>query len=148
MNVAPGSLVDRVVHIILPAAMLSLAHMASWSRYMRSSMLEVLRQDYVRTARAKGLIERVVIVKHALRGAIAPVVTYLGPATAGILTGSLVVERIFQISGMGSHFIEAATQRDYTLAMGMVLVYTFLLYVMNSLVDLSYAIIDPRVKAE
>jgi oligopeptide transport system permease protein len=76
------------------------------------------------------------------------VVTYLGPATAGILTGSLVVERIFQISGMGSHFIEAATQRDYTLAMGMVLVYTFLLYVMNSLVDLSYAMIDPRVKAE
>jgi oligopeptide transport system permease protein len=83
-----------------------------------------------------------------LRGAILPVVTYLGPAVAGILTGSLVVERIFNISGMGSHFIEGALQRDYTLTMGMVLVYTALLLTMNALVDFSYALIDPRVKLE
>ena len=133
---------------MLPALCLGAPYAAYIARLTKAGMLDVLNLDYVRTAYAKGLATPTVIVKHALRGAIAPVVTYLGPATAGILTGSLVVERIFQISGMGSHFVEAATQRDYTLAMGMVLVYTFLLYVMNSLVDLSYAIIDPRVKAE
>ena len=111
-------------------------------------MLEVLGQDYIRTAYAKGLATRRVGVRHALRGAILPVVSYLGPAVAGILTGSLIVERIFYLPGMGSHFIEAALQRDYPLAMGMVLVYTCLLYVMNTLVDISYGVIDPRVKVE
>ncbi len=138
----------RLDQVVLPAMCLGAPYAAYIARLTRAGMLEVLNLDYIRTAYAKGLAAPTVIVKHALRGAMLPVVTYLGPATAGILTGSLVVERIFQISGMGSHFIEAATQRDYTLAMGMVLVYTFLLYVMNSLVDLSYAIIDPRVKAE
>jgi oligopeptide transport system permease protein len=138
----------RLNQVVLPAMCLGAPYAAYIARLTRAGMLEVLNLDYIRTAYAKGLAAPTVIVKHALRGAMLPVVTYLGPATAGILTGSLVVERIFQISGMGSHFIEAATQRDYTLAMGMVLVYTFLLYVMNSLVDLSYAIIDPRVKAE
>ena len=104
--------------------------------------------DYIRTAYAKGLSTRQVVVTHALRGALLPVVSYLGPATAGILSGSLVLERIFALPGMGSHFIEAATQRDYTLAMGMVLIYTVLLFVMNTLVDLSYSIIDPRVEVE
>ena len=111
-------------------------------------MLEVLGMDYIRTAYAKGLSTRQVVVTHALRGALLPVVSYLGPATAGILSGSLVLERIFALPGMGSHFIEAATQRDYTLAMGMVLIYTVLLFVMNTLVDLSYSIIDPRVEVE
>jgi oligopeptide transport system permease protein len=111
-------------------------------------MLEVLSQDYIRTAWAKGLRPRAVIMRHALRGAMLPVVSYLGPAVAGILTGSLVLERIFALPGMGSHFVDAAIQRDYTLAMGMVLVYTALLYLMNTLVDLSYAMIDPRVKLE
>jgi len=138
----------RLNQVVLPALCLGAPYAAYIARLTKAGMLDVLNLDYVRTAYAKGLSTPTVIVKHALRGAIAPVVTYLGPATAGILTGSLVVERIFQVFGMGSHFIEAATQRDYTLAMGMVLVYTFLLYVMNSLVDLSYAIIDPRVKAE
>ncbi|MEX2173971.1 MAG: ABC transporter permease subunit [Pirellulaceae bacterium] len=135
-------------HILLPAICLGAPYAAYIARLTRAGMLEVLNLDYVRTAYAKGLTPRTVIVKHALRGAMLPVVTYLGPATAGILAGSLVIERIFSISGLGSHFIEAATQRDYTLAMGMVLVYTFLLYGLNSLVDLSYAIIDPRVKLE
>jgi oligopeptide transport system permease protein len=134
--------------LILPAVCLGAPYAAYIARLTRSGMLEVLNLDYIRTAYAKGLASRTVIVRHALRGAILPVVTYLGPATAGILTGSLVVERIFNISGMGSHFIEGALQRDYTLTMGMVLVYTALLLTMNALVDFSYALIDPRVKLE
>jgi oligopeptide transport system permease protein len=132
--------------LVLPAFCLGAPFAAYIARLTRTSMLEVLGQDYIRTAFAKGLRERRVVVRHALRGAILPVVSYLGPATAGILTGSLVLERIFRIPGIGSHFIEAALGRDYTLAMGMVLVYTVLLFVMNTLVDISYAFIDPRVK--
>ena len=147
-EVFPAAGWGRLSQVVLPAMCLGAPYAAYIARLTRAGMLEVLNLDYIRTAYAKGLSAPRVIVKHALRGAMLPVVTYLGPATAGILTGSLVVERIFQVSGMGSHFIEAATQRDYTLAMGMILVYTFLLYVMNTLVDLSYAIIDPRVKAE
>jgi oligopeptide transport system permease protein len=147
-NWLPAAGWGQLRQVVLPAVCLGAPYAAYIARLTRAGMLEVLNLDYIRTAYAKGLATRTVIVKHALRGAMLPVVTYLGPATAGILTGSLVVERIFRVSGMGSHFIEAATQRDYTLAMGMILVYTFLLYVMNSLVDLSYAIIDPRVKVE
>jgi ABC-type dipeptide/oligopeptide/nickel transport system permease component len=132
--------------IVLPAVCLGAPFAGYIARLTRTGMLEVLGQDYIRTAYAKGLPHRRVIVRHALRGAILPVVSYLGPAVAAILTGSIVIERIFQLPGMGSHFIEAATQRDYTLAMGMVLVYTLLLFVMNTLVDLSYGLIDPRVK--
>lgn len=132
--------------IVLPAVCLGAPFAGYIARLTRTGMLEVLGQDYIRTAYAKGLNDRRVVLRHALRGAILPVVSYLGPATAGILTGSLVLERIFFLPGMGSHFIEAATQRDYTLAMGTVLVYTFLLFAMNTLVDLSYAIVDPRVR--
>ena len=109
-------------------------------------MLEVLNQDYIRTAYAKGLPGRTVVLRHAMRGAMLPVVSFLGPAVAGILTGSLVVETIFGIPGLGVHFVQAATQRDYTLAMGLVLVFTALLYTMNLLVDISYSFLDPRVK--
>lgn len=132
--------------LILPAACLGAPYAAYIARLTRASMLEVLGLDYIRTAYAKGLVARQVIVRHALSGAMLPVLSYLGPATAALLTGSLVVERIFNLPGMGSHFIEAGIQRDYTLEMGVVLVYTFLLYCLNSLVDLSYSIIDPRVK--
>ena len=134
--------------IILPALCLGAPFAGYISRLTRTGMLEVLGLDYIRTAYAKGLTTPEVVVRHALRGAILPVVSYLGPATAGILTGSLVLEQIFALPGMGSHFIEAATQRDYTLAMGMVMVYTFLLFVMNTLVDLSYSMIDPRVEVD
>lgn len=136
----------RLSQIVLPAICLGAPFAGYIARLTRTGMLEVLGQDYIRTAYAKGLPHRRVIVRHALRGAILPVVSYLGPAVAAILTGSIVIERIFALPGMGIHFIEAATQRDYTLAMGMVLVYTFLLFVMNTLVDLSYGLIDPRVK--
>ena len=134
--------------LILPALCLAAPYAAYVARLTRASMLEVLNRDYIRTAYAKGLLPRTVVIKHALRGAILPVVSFLGPATAGILTGSLVLEQIFNIPGMGTHFIEAATARDYPLAMGMVLVYTCLLFGMNTLVDLSYALIDPRIKME
>lgn len=134
--------------MILPALCLGAPYAAYIARLTRTGMLDVLSQDYIRTAYAKGLTGRRVVLRHALRGAMLPVVSYLGPATAGILTGSLVLEKIFALPGMGSHFIEAATQRDYTLAMGMVLVYATLVYTMNLLVDISYAVIDPRVKLD
>jgi ABC-type dipeptide/oligopeptide/nickel transport system permease component len=134
--------------LLLPAICLGAPYAAYIARLTRASMLEVLGQDYIRTAYAKGLTSRKVIMRHALRGAMLPVLSYLGPATAALLTGSLVVERIFNLPGMGSHFIEAAIQRDWTLDMGVVLVYTLLLYCLNTLVDLSYSIIDPRVKVE
>jgi oligopeptide transport system permease protein len=147
-NLLPAAGWGSVKQLILPALCIGAPYAAYIARLTRAGMLEVLNLDYVRTAYSKGLSNRTVIVKHALRGAILPVVSYLGPAVAGILTGSLVVERIFNIPGMGSHFIEAATQRDYTVAMGMVLVYTLLLLSMNMLVDFSYAVIDPRVKLD
>ncbi|MGB7345164.1 MAG: ABC transporter permease [Pirellulaceae bacterium] len=132
--------------IALPAMCLGAPVAAYIARLTRAGMLEVLTKDHVRTAFAKGLPKRTVIMKHVLPGAMLPVVSYLGPATARVLTGSLVLEKIFALPGMGSHFIHAATQRDYTLAMGMVLTYTVILFVMNTLVDISYAVIDPRVK--
>jgi len=148
LQLVPAAGWGSVQQLFLPALCIAAPYAAYIARLTRAGMLEVLNLDYIRTAYAKGLAPRTVVVKHALRGGILPVVSYLGPATAGILTGSLVLERIFNIPGMGSHFIDAAIQRDYTLALGMVVVYTLLLLVMNTLVDLSYAIIDPRVKVE
>lgn len=134
--------------LILPGFCLGAPYAAYIARLTRTGMLDELSKDYIRTARAKGLPPSRVIIHHALRCSLLPVVSFLGPATAGILTGSLVVEQIFAIPGLGAHFIEAATQRDYTLAMGLVLLYTTLLYTMNVLVDLSYCLLDPRVKLE
>ena len=108
--------------------------------------MENLNKDYIRTARAKGLPEGRVLWKHLLRNSILPVINYLAPATAYILTGTLVVERIFNIPGMGRYFVEAATNRDYNLVMGVMLVYGFLLMLFNAIVDVAYAFIDPRVE--
>ncbi len=135
-------------HLVLPATALGLAYAARLARLTRGGMLEVLRQDFVRTARAKGLRERVVVGRHALRLGLSPVVSYLGPATAAILTGSFVVEQIFAIPGMGRYFVSAATERDYTLALGTVLVYSVLLVALNLLVDIAQATLDPRVRLE
>ncbi|TWU08247.1 ABC transporter permease [Stieleria varia] len=132
--------------IALPALCLGAPVAAYIARLTRTGMLETLSKEHVRTAYAKGLPKFTVIRKHVLPGALLPVISYLGPATARVLTGSLVLEMIFALPGMGSHFINAATQRDYTLAMGMILTYAVLLFVMNTLVDISYSIIDPRVK--
>lgn len=135
-------------HLVLPVIALGSAYAASIARLTRTGVLEVIGQDFVTTARAKGLSERSVLLRHALPCALTPVVSYLGPATAGILTGSLVLEKVFFLPGMGSHFIEAALQRDYPLALGMVLVYTLLLMTLNMLVDFTYAILDPRVELQ
>jgi oligopeptide transport system permease protein len=132
--------------LVLPAMCLGALYAAEIARITRTGMLDTLSQDYIRTARAKGLGQATVVLRHALPGTLLPVVSFLGPATAGILTGSIVVEKIFAIPGLGWHFVQAALQRDYTLEMGLVLLYTVLLYTMNFLVDLSYAILDPRVE--
>jgi oligopeptide transport system permease protein len=135
-----------IKQLILPAFCLGAPYAAYIARIARTGMLDVLSQDYIRTARAKGLAPWTVVFRHALPTAMLPVVSFLGPATAGILTGSPVVEQIFAIPGLGWHFVQSAIQRDYTLSMGLVLLYTALLYSMNFLVDLSYGFIDPRVE--
>lgn len=148
LHIFPAAGWGTLAQLVLPAICLGAPYAGYIARLTRTGMLEVLGSDYIRTAYAKGLSERRVVVRHALRGAILPVVSYLGPATAGILTGSLVLEQIFALPGMGSHFVEAALQLDYPLALGVVMVYTVLLLCMNTLVDLSYVVIDPRVKIE
>ena len=135
-------------HMLLPSFCLSLVFAAYISRLTRTGMLEVLSQDHIRTAHAKGLAPHTVIMRHALKGGLLPVVSYLGPATAGILTGSLVIERIFFIPGTGSHFINSATNRDYTLALGVTILYTVLVYALNTIVDVAYTLLDPRIKLE
>ncbi|MCH8045020.1 MAG: ABC transporter permease [Planctomycetes bacterium] len=137
-----------VQHVILPAFCLGAPYAAYIARLVRTGMLDVLGQDYIRTAYAKGLMPRRVIMRHAMKGAMLPVASFLGPAVAGILTGSLIIEQIFAIPGLAYNFVQAAVQRDYTVAMGLVLTYTTLLYTMNLLVDISYSYLDPRVKLE
>ena len=134
-------------HLVLPALALGAPFAAYAARLVRASALEVLAQDYVRTARAKGLPESRVLARHVLPGALLPLLSWLGPAAAGVLTGSLVVERVFAIPGTGSHFVNSALNRDYTLAMGVTILYTTLVYGFNLLVDLSYGWIDPRMRA-
>ena len=131
---------------MLPAVTLALPFASRIARLMRAGMLEVINQDYVRTARAKGLTEATVVVRHALKGGILPVVSYLGPAIAGILTGSLVVERIFNIPGIGREFVESALSRDYFLILGVVVLDGTLLVVFNLLVDIAYGFLDPRIR--
>ena len=127
---------------------LSLPQTAIIARLVRGSMVEVLRSNYVRTARAKGLPNRLVVFRHALRAALLPVVSYLGPAIAGILTGSLIVENIFGIPGIGRYFINGALNRDYTLVMGVVIYYASFVILLNLLADILYAALDPRVRLE
>ena len=131
--------------LILPAITLSLGTFAFIARITRASMLETLRSDYIRTARAKGLSMPVIVFKHALKGALLPVVSYLGPACAGLVTGSVVVEQIFAIPGLGTHFVRSATNRDYTLIMGVVIVYSLILIALNFVVDIIYGFLDPRI---
>lgn len=133
-------------HYIMPSIALSFYPTSFIARLMRSSMLDVLSQDYIKTARAKGLLEPKVLFKHALRNSIIPVVTYLGPLTATVLTGGFVIERIFTIPGMGKFFIESINNRDYPLIMGVTVFYSAILIIMNLIVDLLYGVIDPRVK--
>jgi oligopeptide transport system permease protein len=131
--------------VVLPAVTLAFPYFAYIARLSRASILEVLRSDYVRTARAKGLKENVVIWRHVLKGALLPVVTYLGPAFSGIVVGSVVVETIFIVPGIGKPFVQSAINRDYTLIMGDVIVYSLILVVANLVVDILYGFLDPRI---
>jgi oligopeptide transport system permease protein len=133
-------------NLILPTVALALPQVAYVARLMRASMVEVLRSNYIRTARAKGLPGRLVVGRHGLPAALLPVVSYLGPATASIITGSVVIETIFGIPGLGRYFVQGAINRDYTLVMGVVIFYGSLIIVLNLLVDLVYGLLDPRIR--
>lgn len=141
----PAALWEGPEYGILPALSLAGLPTAFIARLMRSSMLDVMSQDYIRTARAKGLSSFTIVYRHALKNAVIPVVTYLGPLTAGILTGSFVVETIFSIPGLGRHFVTSIYNRDYTVILGITVFYSALLVVLNFLVDISYAFLDPRI---
>lgn len=148
LRLLPAAGWGTLPQLVLPAACLATVYAAEIARLVRSGLLEALESDWVRTARAKGAGRLRIVVRHALRGAVGPVVSFLGPAVAGILTGSVVVEKVFAIPGIGSHFIDAATTRDYTLAMGLVLLYTLLLGLAGILVDLLQAALDPRIELD
>jgi oligopeptide transport system permease protein len=133
-------------NMVLPVTVLALHQIAIVARLMRGSMIEVLRANYIRTARAKGLSSMRIVLGHALRAAALPLVSYLGPGLAGILTGSLVVENIFGLPGIGRYFIQGALNRDYTLVMGVVICYAALIILLNFLADIAYGLLDPRVR--
>ncbi len=135
-----------LAHSILPIVALSLPQIAYVARLTRGSMIEVLGSDFIRTARAKGLPERLMVLRHAAKPALLPVVSYLGPASAAIITGSVVIEQIFGIPGIGRYFVQGALNRDYTLVMGVVVFYGALIIVLNLIVDLVYGLLDPKVR--
>jgi oligopeptide transport system permease protein len=134
-----------VSDIVLPGIALSLLPMAYIARLTRVAMLDVLGSDFVRTARAKGLSKSMVVWKHCLRNAFLPVLSYLGPAAALTLTGSFVVEKVFNVPGLGQHFVNSVLNRDRTLILGVVMVYSVFLLIFNLLVDIAYAWVDPRI---
>jgi len=131
--------------LIMPAMTLGLPYFSSIARLTRASVVETLRSDYIRTARAKGLKDSTIMLKHVLKGALLPVVSYLGPAFAGIVTGSVVIEQIFLVPGIGNFFVKSALNRDYTLILGTVIVYSLILVLMNLVVDILYGFLDPRI---
>lgn len=133
-------------NMVLPVIALALPQIAYISRLTRGSMIEVLRSNFIRTAKAQGLSTRTIVLKHALKPALLPVVSYLGPATAAVITGSVVIEQIFGVPGIGRFFVQGALNRDYTLVMGVVVFYGALIIAFNFLVDLAYAWLDPKVK--
>ncbi|MFL5258162.1 MAG: ABC transporter permease, partial [Hyphomicrobiales bacterium] len=137
-----GALINKIGPIIT----LALPQIAIVARLMRGSMIEALRSHHIRTARALGLSSFSVVVKHALRGALLPIISYAGPAAAALLTGSIIVETIFQIPGVGRYFVESALNRDYTLVMGTVVVIAIFTILFNLIVDILYAVVDPRVR--
>jgi len=135
-------------NVILPIFVLALPQIAIIARLVRGSVIEVLRSNYVRTARAKGLPDHVVMTRHVLQAALLPLVSYLGPAIAGIVTGSLVVEQIFGLPGIGRYFVQGALNRDYTLVMGVVIFYATFIILLNLVADILYRVLDPRVRFE
>ncbi len=148
MTIGGGTFVDVLRHLLLPAVILAFASVAGWSRYMRSSMVEVLSQDYVRTAKAKGLAARKVVWRHALRNALIPVITVVALDFAGIISGAVITETIFAWPGIGRLFIDSMNGRDYPVLMALMMLGSFALVVSNLLADLAYAAADPRIRYE
>lgn len=146
--VQAGSFLDRVMHLFMPVMVLALLNLAAWSRFMRASMLEVLSQDYVRTARAKGVRERIVIYKHAFRNALIPLITLVVYAIPGIFGGALLTETVFNYKGLGFLFITALGQNDYPLAMAFLLISSVLLVLATLLADVLYTFVDPRIRLD
>jgi len=135
-------------YLVLPVLALSLRYVAYIARLMRGSMIEILQSDYIRTAKAKGLSMTQTVLKHALKPALMPIVSYLGPAAAGIITGSVVIEKIFGVPGLGQYFVQGALNRDYTLVMGVIIFIGVLIVVFNLIVDILYAYLDPKIRLE
>ncbi len=133
-------------HLILPAFALGFVNSAILARLTRASLLQVMNEDYIRTARSKGLPERIVIIGHALRNSLIPVITIIGPLFAALVTGTFVIETVFGIPGLGRYFVTSITDRDYTVIMGTILLYAIFLVIANMLVDISYAWLDPRIR--
>lgn len=140
------AILDRLWHLVLPVVVLATSGMASWARYMRSSMLEVIRQDYVRTARAKGLAERTVLYKHALRNGLIPVITVVGLQFGALLAGAMVTETIFSWPGVGRLLLQAINSRDYPLVQGCILAISVSYIAVNALTDVLYSVVDPRIR--
>jgi ABC-type dipeptide/oligopeptide/nickel transport system permease component len=135
-------------YAVMPVFVLGTGVSAIFARLTRASLLQVIREDYIRTARAKGLKEQWVIYRHALKNSLIPVTTVIGPIFAGFVTGTLVIERFFGLNGLGKHFVESVTNRDYAVVLGTALVYSVILIFSNLLVDLSYGFLDPRIRLE
>ena len=142
----PAALWGTPAHLVLPVLALAALPLAFFARLVRSSMLEVLSQDYIRTARSKGLNEAAVILKHVLKNTLIPLITVLGPMLANLLTGTFVIERIFAIPGLGNYFVNSIYNRDYFVILGLTVFYAAILLLLNLLVDIVYAVIDPRIK--
>ena len=148
LNILPTFGIDTWKGYVLPVIALGGYSLSYLARLMRSSLLEVMGQDYIRTARAKGLSETRVILHHAMRNALIPVITVLGPTVANLMTGSFVIEKIFAVPGLGVHFVNSVSQRDYTTIMGVTIFYAAFLMAMIFIVDIFYCLIDPRIKYE
>lgn len=146
LGIEPFSLADRVIHLVLPVTVLTLLYLASWSRFMRSSMLEVLRQDYVRTARSKGLRERVVVTKHAARNALIPLVTIVVFQIPNIFSGAILTETIFNYPGMGRLFIDSLNRNDWPVVMALLFITAILVVVATLVGDILYTVVDPRIR--
>jgi peptide/nickel transport system permease protein len=140
-----GKFLDVAKHFVLPSITIVIISIGGLMRYTRTNMLEVLNADYIRTARAKGVKTRSLVLKHALRNSLIPVITYLGPVMAGIITGSFVVESTFSIPGLGKYFVQSVLNRDYPVIMATTVVLSALVIIMNLVVDISYKIVDPRI---
>ena len=148
LNIQPRSLADRAIHLVLPVMVLTLLYLAGWSRFMRSSMLEVLRQDYVRTARSKGLRERIVILRHAARNGLIPLITIVVFQIPGIFGGAIITETIFNYPGIGRLYVDALNRDDWPIVMALLFITAILVVIATLVGDVLYTIVDPRIRFE